>query len=626
MVRLYSAAAMRSADRLAAEAGVPGRRLMENAGRAVAEVAAAAAGAAAAVGAAGAAVAGAGTGAGAAVAGAGGCSGSGVDAAGSGVDAAGPVTVLAGKGNNGGDGLVAARYLAGRGLPVEVVLAEPPEAYSGDALANLEALTGGADPGLPVRVRVFGRDISPAEAAELCSRSSVVIDALLGTGAKGPPREPAATLIRLIRLIAAAKPGPEPGSGPGAWSGAGPGLEAGGRAGGRPRPFVLAVDLPSGLDADTGEAADPCVKADATVTLGGVKAGLVQPAASELVGRLYLAPIGLPESCLDRAWREGPVTLEWLLPREAAALLPARPVTGHKGTFGHVWIVAGSPGYSGAAVLAGLGALRAGAGLVTVACPETVRSVVAVALPEALTKGLPQGADGRLERAAARELEEALTRAGGRRALVVGPGLGATPETRSFLTELLQGPAGRLPIVLDADALNALALEGPEEVTRRLAARQAGTGGPPPEPLVLTPHPGEMARLTGRSVPDIQADRVKAAGLAARAWGVVLALKGAGTVVASPEGAVWINATGNPGMATGGSGDVLAGAIGAFLAQGLTPLAAALAGVSAHGLAGDLAAREIGSRGLLASDIAHRLPRAMDIMPRTADYGPEPAG
>lgn len=597
MVRLFSAAQMRLADRLAAEAGIPGLELMENAGRAVADVAAAALAAS--------------------------------------TQGSGCVTILAGKGNNGGDGLVAARLLAQAGKSVEVVLSEPDEAFAGDALVNLKALTAGAGgDGLP-HPRVFGSDISPAELTALLARSAVIVDALLGTGAEGAPREPVASIIRLANSAADTA---APAAATAAVAEVPPAVSH------ASRPFVLAVDLPSGFDADTGLAADPCVRADATITLGGLKTGLVQPGAARFVGRLQLADIGIPEACLEQAWREvgaagpastpgpagsstAPCTLSWLLPAEAGLFLPVRPADGHKGTFGHVWVVAGSPGFTGAAALAALGALRAGAGLATAACPEGCRPIIAASLPEALTMGLPQGSDGRLDERALWELRAALEGDARGHVLVVGPGLGVTPETRSLVVGLLQqGPTNRLPAVFDADALNALALGGPGEVTRLLSERSrasaqvsaGGAGGPLAPPLIITPHPGEMARLIGRSAAEVQADRVGLARQAARAWGTIVVLKGAATVIATPAGDTWLNATGNPGMATGGSGDVLSGAIGAFLAQGLPPLEAALAGVSAHGLAGDLAAGEIGSRGILASDIAHRLPRAIDIMTGTA--------
>jgi len=576
MVRLFSVAQMQAADGLAVESTVPGLLLMENAGRAVAEVAAGLAAQAAPGRAASS------------------------QSRHRGALSAAPITILVGKGNNGGDGLVAARHLAERGFTVEIVLAEPGEALTGDALVNLKALADRTS----IRPTVFSGESSDLE--PLLARSSVVIDALLGTGAKGAPREPAATVIRLVNKARAG---------------------ASGKATPPTGPSVLAVDLPSGLDADTGQAAKPCIRADATVTLAGVKTGLALPEAAPYVGRLYLALIGIPEDCLERALaRSGggaaatpsPPT-HWLLPAAAATFLPARPATGHKGTFGHVWAVAGSPGYTGAAALVGLGALRSGAGLATMVCPEGCRPVIASALPELLTRGLPEGPDGRLVGASAGDLALMLDGAGkdGRgMALVVGPGLGSSPEVAAFVSAILRGPGRRLPLVLDADALNAIALAGSDAVTGLLSSVLGSSR------VVVTPHPGEMSRLVGRPVAEIQADRLGTARRAARAWGVIVVLKGAGTVVAAPDGAVWLNATGNPGMATAGSGDVLAGAIGTFLAQGLPPLEAALVAVSAHGLAGDLAARDVGGRGLLASDIAHRLPRALDSLAEATGYGP----
>lgn len=575
MVRLFTAAQMRKADSVAVGAGVPSLVLMENAGRAVARLAA--------------------------------------EMTASFAAAPVSIVVLAGRGNNGGDGLVAARHLAERGFPVEVVLAESAGAFSGDALVNFEAMLGDGS----VRPVVFGEPgAGPADVASRLERTTLIVDSLLGTGARGAPRQPAATLISLVNSAA----------------------HGGGRP---PRPLVLAVDLPSGLDADTGLTAGEAVRADATVTFGGVKLGLAAPEARAFTGRLYLAPIGIPAAALEEATAgergepEGtaaatPTCLRWLLPAEAATCLGHRPVSGHKGTFGHVRVVAGSPGFTGAAVLAALGALRAGAGLTTVACPRGSREVVAASLPEALTQALPEDADGRLNRSAAADLLAGLDGPGGadpgrspkdhsRTSVVVGPGLGAGPGVAAVVRELLENAP--VPLLLDADALNSLAQDGPEAVTQVLAAAAAhrSSGAGPP---VLTPHPGEMARLTGRPVAEIQGDRTGVAVRSARSWGAVVVLKGAGTVIAAPDGSAWINATGNSGLATAGSGDVLAGAIGAYLAQGVPPLQAALAGVSVHGLAGDLAARDIGPRGLLASDVAHRLPRAAELLPAAEGYGP----
>lgn len=539
-LRLYTADQMRQADRLAGRAGVPGLILMENAGRAVARAA---------------------------------------------VRLCGPgrrrrAVVLAGRGNNGGDGLVAARHLGEHGLEVEVVLAATPEAFEGDARVNLEAYRGGALGGW----RVWRGDSREVEG--LLREAGVVVDALLGTGARGEPRGPAAELIACLDRVLEGDP--------------------------LSRPVVVSVDLPSGLDADTGEATGSCVKADVTVTLAGVKLGLALPEARTRTGLLVLAGIGLPRACLEEAWESGPRRVEWLLPEEVSGLLPKRPVAGHKGTFGHVLVVAGSPGFTGAAVLAGLGVLRAGAGLVTVACPEGCRVTVAAVRPELLTVGLPEGPDGRL----APQAGTAALRRPGFSAVVAGPGLGATPDVRRAVLDLLMGAAGRLPVVLDADALNALALEGPESVAAVL--RRADV------PVVLTPHPGEMARLLGSTVASVQADRLGVALEAARSWRAVVVLKGAGTVVAAPDGRLWLNATGGPALATGGTGDVLAGAIGGLAAQGLGSLEAALLGVCLHGLAGDAASLEVGSRGLLASDVAERLPLAADLVAGHAGRGRDP--
>ncbi len=651
MVRLYTAAEMREADRRAMAGGTSGLWLMENAGRAVAEVAARMAEEA---------------------------QGPAEEAAGPATETAGvagsaarppapvarPIVVLAGKGNNGGDGLVAARLLSEKGFPVRAVLAEGPSAFTGDALASLRRLE---ERGIPFQsfvadgAQAEGSVCGPAALGELIRHASVVVDALLGTGAKGAPREPVATIIRLLLAATGREAGGTVGGDARGAAGVAPGAAGVARRSIGPpsgslapsRPFVLAVDIPSGLDADTGRAGDPCVAADATVTLAGVKVGLVLPGASAFVGSLYLADIGMPHECLDPpegAKRPSSSNLNWFTAEEAPGLLPARPAAGHKGTFGHVWVVAGSPGYSGAAVLAALGALRGGAGLVTAAVPAGIQPTVAASLPEAMTLGLPQGPDGRIEGRAAAGVLLAATRAtgdshagvmrgagdsrpGAAAPLVVGPGLGATVEVAEAVREIIASPVaasaarpGVPPVaapsaspgprlVVDADGLNSLALAGPDAAA---AALRAAAGR-----AVVTPHPGEMSRLLGLAVTEVQADRVGTARRAAQAWGVVVVLKGAGTVVASPEGEVWINSTGNPGMATGGSGDVLSGVIGALLGQGLAPMPAALLGVYLHGLAGDIAACEVGSAGLLASDIAHRVPKAVARLRAAAEM---PAG
>lgn len=268
-----------------------------------------------------------------------------------------------------------------------------------------------------------------------------------------------------------------------------------------------------------------------------------------------------------------------------ASILPQRPPSGHKGTFGHLLLLAGSRGFAGAAVLAARGALRCGAGLVSLAVPGEIVPLVAPQVPEAMVHERTS-LEGLLERATA---------------VVLGPGLGMSPEAKRLLRDLL----GKieLPVVIDADGLNILAQEGLELVAKRK--------------VVLTPHPGEMARLSGLSLADIQADRVEVARSFAKKWGLVLVLKGARTVVAGPDGTIFVNPTGNPGMATGGTGDVLAGMIGSLLAQGLGLIEASAAAVFLHGLAGDLGIIDLGTAGLVAGDVVDYLPAAWQKVLKT---------
>ncbi len=464
----------------------------------------------------------------------------------------GPLTglrcaVFAGKGNNGGDGLVAARHLFNAGARVEVFLASELGKLQGDPLVNLKALQGC---GVEV-TEIRGR---PGWELEAClDRAGVVVDALLGTGARGPMEGPLARIIEMIN-----------------------------RTPGR----VVAVDLPSGLDADTGRSDGPCVKADLTVTLGLPKRGLLLFPGAALAGRVWVADISIPR----RAVEAQEIEVELLCRQEARALLPPRPADAHKGTFGHVLVVAGSPGMTGAAALAAGGALRSGAGLVTLAVPRGLQEIMAIKMTEVMTRPLGETAEGTLGAAAVGEVLELLA---GRGVLAIGPGLSRHPETVRAVRELVA--RSPVPTVVDADGLNAL----------------AGVEGPPGRagvPLVLTPHPGELGRLMGCPASEVQADRVEAARRAARDLGATVVLKGARTVVAEPGGRCRLIPTGNPGMATGGSGDVLTGVIAALLAQGMPPFDAASLGAYVHGLAGDLAARDKGDRGLSAGDLVENLP------------------
>jgi NAD(P)H-hydrate epimerase len=456
------------------------------------------------------------------------------------------VAIVCGKGGNGGDGFVVARWLRRRGVRPVVLLAARPEDIAGDAAAKLTALRGAG-----VRPVVI-EDV--AQAAAPIAEAHVVVDALLGTGARGAPGGLTADLIERIN------------------------------AGGRP---VVALDIPSGLPADGGAPAGPAVRAAATFTFAGLKLGLVQPPGLDFAGRVTVVPIGIPDAEVARGIRV------WLVERaDVAALFPPRPRAAHKGTYGHLLIVGGSLGKTGAAALAARAAMRTGAGLVTVATAASQRPVVAGLVVESMTEPLAETAVGTVALAAR---ERVLELAGPRDAVALGPGLGLDADAQELARHLAR--ALDRPLVLDADALTAIA-------GRLVLLRSA------PAPRCLTPHPAEMARLMGASVADVQRDRVAAARAVATEHGVHVALKGATTVVAVPDGRVFLNPTGNPGMASGGTGDVLTGMIGALLARGMEPPDALVAAVYLHGLAGDLAAARLGEESLIASDLVDSLPDA----------------
>ena len=450
--------------------------------------------------------------------------------------------VVCGGGNNGGDGWVAARLLQPAGR-VGVVAVTSPAQLSGDAAAMAKRAL---EAGVPVQPFVEG---TPLDAGP----GDLVIDALLGTGLARPAE---GRLAAAIAAIAAAR-----------------------REGAR----VLSVDLPSGLSADTGRPLGPCVEADATVTFGLQKRGLVLYPGASLAGTVTVADIGLPPAALDQVEERCRLLEE----AEARSLLPPRDAEAHKGDAGRLLVVAGAPGKTGAAHLALLGALRGGAGLVTLAARAEVLPFALAGRPEAMSVGLP--GTGPLGPA---DLPALLAASRSANALVAGPGLHRGEETGPLLRGWLAA-AGR-PAVLDADALNAL---DPEPAWL----------GTLPAPVVLTPHPGELARLCGLTVAEVQADRIGLAASRAAAWGVVLVLKGARTVVAAPGRPAAVIPTGNAGMATGGTGDVLAGLCGALLAGGLGPFDAARVAAWVHGAAGDLVAARLGQRGLLAGDLGEAI-------------------
>jgi NAD(P)H-hydrate epimerase len=454
-----------------------------------------------------------------------------------------PSWVYCGSGNNGGDGLVVARHLHLRGAAVRVVPVSDPAGWRGDTAANAE------------RARAAG--VSFAEANATPEPGAVLVDAIFGTGLSRAVDGAAAAAIGRIRDA-------------------------------RRRCQVVAVDLPSGLDADTGQPLGACVAADLTVTIGLPKLGLALEPGRGLAGRVVVARIGI----LDEL--PGIRTRAELWTRAAAARhVPARPRDGHKGRFGHVLVVAGSEGKTGAAALAALGAVRVGAGLVTIACPESTQPVLAASCSEVMTAPVPEAARRCFGRAAEKPVLEL---AAARDVVALGPGLGRDEESLAFARNVTRALAS--PLVLDADGLIAFV-----DVLAELHARRA--------PTVLTPHPGEAALLLGSTAAAVNRDRVGAARRLASESGAVVALKGAASVVATPDGLVALNPTGGPALAAGGTGDVLTGVIAGLLAQGLAAREAAVLGVFLHGAAADRIALLRGDAGLLASEVAGALPDAL---------------
>ena len=455
------------------------------------------------------------------------------------------VAVVCGKGNNGGDGFVVGRRLAEAGASASVYLAAPRSRITGDAAHHLERLETEAGPVAPL----------PENLTQALAEADLVVDALLGTGLKGPPREAGARVIGSINDC------------------------------GRP---VVSVDLPSGLQADTGAVAGACVQAAVTVTFGLVKVGhMLYPGRSNC-GALELVDIGFPEAALARC----PATTHLLTLEGVAGLLPRRSPVAHKGSCGAVAVVAGSEGMTGAACLTADAALRAGAGRVRLGAPASLHDIMEIKVTEAMTRPLPEVRRARC--LSLRALGDVLRLLESAQALAIGPGLGRHRETGELVRRLLSR-SDLPPTVVDADALHALGEAGPA----------------PARGLVLTPHAGEFRRLSGFDIDRIAEDPLRLAAEFAAARSLVLVLKGAPTVVAAPDGRTFVNPTGNPGMATAGSGDVLTGLVAGLLAQGVPALAAAAGAVYVHGLAGDLARDELGPWGMRAADIRDRVPRAL---------------
>lgn len=503
------------------------------------------------------------------------------------------VLVLVGPGNNGGDGLVTARYLAQMGAVVAVYVWK--RSIEGDKNWALLDATG-------VEKILSSDHESQALLTHLLNESGVIVDALLGTGTTRPIEGSLAELLnqtkavvesrrRLVEgaLVEPARPAASEEIGP----------------------IVVALDVPSGLNSDTGAVDPHTLPADLTITLAAVKRGHILLPGPEVIGQLVVGHIGLTEDHFPDE-----VTTEMATATLIAGLLPDRPVSAHKGTFGTAMLVAGSMSYTGAAILAGQAALRSGVGMVAMAPPQLIHPILASRLAEAIYVPLPH-TEGAIAPEASRLLYSRMAEID---ALLIGPGLTQSPPTTAFLKEFLSGKASAAPravgfrrggaetpaetanslppLILDADALNILA--GLEEWWRLL-----------PPTCILTPHPGEMARLTKSIVTEVQTRRLEVAAEMAARWEQVVLLKGAYTVVAGPDGRVMVLPFANPALAKAGSGDVLAGTIVGLRAQGLEAFEAAVAGAYLHGLAGELARESLGATSVIAGDLVSFLPQAI---------------
>lgn len=496
--------------------------------------------------------------------------------------------LLCGKGNNGGDGLVVARLLKQRGHNPQVFLLASPENVKGDAAVNLKRWQQAGGSVVPIASAAEWEINRPALA-----EASVVIDALLGTGLNGPVEGLLAGVIEDVNRLC----------GPSAPLGTG-------------RKPVVAVDIPSGLPSDGAVGKGPVVRAGYTITFTAPKLGLILPAHAEWVGELHVRAIGSPAELLEEGaalrLRSGQAssapTIHWLEPSEFKGLPLVRRPASHKGDYGHALILAGSLGKTGAAVLAAWGALRAGAGLVTVGTSANVLPIVASLLPEMMTEAL-QGTESDSLAASNLDYGRLPKLLQGKNVVAIGPGISPHPETQQFVRAVLAECA--LPVILDADGLNALAGRADELRQRKCPM------------LAITPHPGEMARLCGCSTAEVQSRRLEVALEKAAAWNAYVVLKGFRTVVATPDGRAFVNSTGNPGMATGGTGDVLTGILTGLTAQlGTAQWERVLSlGVYLHGLAGDLAAGAVGEMPLMATDLVHALPQAFQHVLAELDYG-----
>ncbi|MBI5188945.1 MAG: NAD(P)H-hydrate dehydratase [Nitrospirae bacterium] len=484
------------------------------------------------------------------------------------------VIVVSGSGNNGGDGLVVARNLHNEGWDVRVFLTSRPEDLKGDALLQYK-----------IAVK-FGVNIRPAKEfltrhSSLITRHCIIVDALLGTGLS---KNVAGTIAEVISFL------------------------------NKSNVPVISVDIPSGISSDTGQIMGEAVKADYTVTFGLPKRGHLLYPGAEHTGRLFIEDIGFPKKVL----RSNKLNVELLEKKDVTLLIPERRRYSHKGDYGHVLIVAGSRGKTGAALMAAKACLRVGAGLVTIGVPESLLNIFQSRVTEEMTLPLPDNGDGTLSSKASGIILKFLTETAD--VLAIGPGISTGNKVEKLIASLISNSTS--PMVLDADAINSI--KGKSSLLKKAKA-----------PIILTPHPGEMARLISeKSSPlpyppprggrvregvesplstirnQIEQDRINTAISFAKETGTYLVLKGVPTIIAEPDGRAFINSTGNPGMATAGTGDVLTGMVSGFLGQGINPLHASILGVYMHGLAGDISVYEKGEYSLVATDIIDKIPSA----------------
>lgn len=461
------------------------------------------------------------------------------------------VLVAAGKGNNGGDGLVVARHLLNAGAVVKIFLLGDPSGMTPDARINYDILVK-----MKADIKYLKEEKDLESLAIEALTSDLIIDALYGISFRGSLNDFDSRVVRIINW--AKKP-------------------------------VVAIDIPSGVEADSGRVKGEAVRANWTVTMALPKRGLFVEPGCDYVGTLSVADISIPGTLLkDSSLQDNLLTEEWV----AEKFVP-RKRESHKGSYGHVLVIGGSVGLTGAVILTSSAALAAGAGLVTAAIPESLLPIVENKVVEVMTVPLAETRQKSIALEALPAIENLL---GTVSVCAIGPGMSRYPEASAVLRLVLEKSG--VPVIIDADGLNALAQD-----INMVKGRQI--------PIVLTPHPGEMARLLGTTVEEVQARRLEVARQAALEWGVTVVLKGSRTIIAEPSGDTYLNLTGNPGMATAGSGDVLTGIIAGLMAQGMRPDVAACVGVYVHGKAGDKAKEKTGEMALVAGDLIKALPEVL---------------